>query len=168
MTRDCGDNQAQGRLQECERQEDPSFQDSCQELLVEVYNTADMDTGLSIEGFEAEMLGVLRIKLSDIWTREIRYHPAAGCKLADTQAGLGESREGKVRSTQPAGHSDATSRACDVAETQCRTDRWFGGIVPPSSSCQHNSNASGGIPASGDYIVETRLEVTWCGCTLAR
>lgn len=163
VAKDCEDNQAR---QGCERQEDRSFRDSCQEILVEVYNTADIDTGLSIEGFEAEMLGVLRIKLSDIWTQEIRSSPAAGGILTDSQAGLGESCEGTAGSTKLAGHSDA--HACDATETQCRADRWFGGLVPPSSPCRLNSSASGDTPASGDYVVEARLEASWGGCTLAR
>lgn len=158
VAKDSGYNQAR---QGCERQEDRSFRDSCQKILVEVYNTADIDTGLSIEGFEAETLGVLRIKFSDIWTQEIY-------KLADTQAGLGESREGKAGSTEAADHSDAILHSCDAAETPCRTDRWFGEVMSPTSSCHHNSSASGDTPASGDYIVEARLEASWDGCTLAR
>lgn len=165
VAKDCGHNQAR---QGCERQEDRSFRDSCLEMLVEVYNAADIHTGLPIEGFEADTLGVLRIKFSDIWTQETRSRPAAGYKLADTQAGLGESREGKAGSTE-AGHSDAALHACDAAETPCRTDRWFGEVMSPSSSCQHNCSASENTPAaSGDYIVEARLEASWGGCTFAR
>lgn len=169
--KDCGDNQARGdeRREGSKRQGDDLRASCQQEITVEVYNTADMDTGLSIEGFEAEMLGVLRIKLSDIWTQEIRPHPTAGCQLADAQqAGLGESGEGKAGSTKPDGHSDATLHACDAAETRCRTDRWFGGIVSPSCSFQHDSSVSGRIPASGDYMVEARLEASWVGCALDR
>lgn len=171
----CGDkdNEAEGRLQQgCEPQKEEglSFRDSRQEdILLEVYNTANMDTGQSIDGFEAERLGVLRIKLSDMWTQEICSKPAAGFKLADLQPGSGESHAGRAGSTTQASHSDAASHACEAAETQqCRTDRWFGGIVSPSCSFHHNGSASGNVPLSGEYIVEARLEASWGGCTLGR
>ena len=176
----CGDEdeEAEGRRQQrCERQkeEDLSFRDSCQEdILLEVYNTADMDTGMSIDGFEAERLGVLRIKLSDIWTQGISSQPAAGRIRAGSQPGAGEPRAGHADSTtMPAGYSDATLHACEAGEAetqQCRTDRWLGGIVSPSCSRQHNGSASAdsGIPASDQYIVEARLEASWGGCTCGR
>lgn len=163
----CGENQAHsGRQVQQQQEQNCTSPEESDEILFEMFDTAGRDTaGLPIEGFEAELLGVLRVKLSDIWVEESDHQTSSCC--SDVHGSLSDSAARRDDSTACAGRPDATAVYVDGAtETRRRKDRWFGGIVSPSCSCQQG-DANGNSPASG-FFVEARLEVSWDGCRVQR
>lgn len=147
-----------------QKQEGVCRAEDCAEVALEIYNQTDLDSGMSIEGFDTEMVGVLRVKLSDMFadhgalTRGDGLQVAANGHAAPTKPG-----------GQPQNHPDASPNAGTCTRLtkllRHRRDRWFGGIVSPSISSQDDPGGDyGGDYAASSVVVEARLEVAWDGC----
>lgn len=132
------------------------------DILLEIFNTSTLNAGLSIDGFDAELLGVLRVKLSDIWSRA----PSTQYRACDDKREVcGEI--GFRSNLTPSSDSRSIAGTCkDLNQSEKshrhRIDRWFGGIV--SSSCSSpqglRTRAANGTSA---FSVEARLEIIWGG-----
>lgn len=128
-----------------------------EEVVLEIYNTTDTDTGLPIEGFDAQVLGVLKVSLSDLRGGEREARPPDG---ANSQGRSGQTALESAFSMASVGvRPDCTGRG---EASWVRTDQWFGGVVSPACSYRHG--ASRDSPVSGGFVVEARVEVVWRGC----
>lgn len=132
----------------------------CTEVTLEIYNQTDIDSGMSIEGFDTEMVGVLRVKLSDMFADHGVHTRGDSLKVV---------ANGPAAATKPGGqphdHRDASpnseTRARLTRFLRHRRDRWFGGVLSPSFCSQDDPS---GDCAASSVVVEARLEVAWDGC----
>lgn len=140
-----------------------SYGEDCAEMLLELYNTPNADTGLPLDQFNTEALGVLRVKVSDILTQNVDVQRAG---YVDGRGRLEKFAIGNSGLTTSCARSESPRRpecAYTAAETSwCRTDQWFGGVISPL--CTHQRVESGDLPSTGGFVVEARLEAIWVGC----
>ena len=159
-------------------------------MLLEIFNASLPKTGSSIDSFDAEMLGVLRIKLSDLWplVGTARYRGSVGEReICDMESESDCTLSGGNLSEIDTTLTDATrddwlyvnasasgsSGGVPVAQPEPegshlhhhRSDRWFGGVVSPlSSSPQRNKSPGANGTNASTFSVEARLEVrSACG-----
>lgn len=136
----------------------------CTEITLEIYNRTDLDSGMSIEGFDTEMVGVLRVKLSDVFADHGVHTEGDSLQVV---------ANGHAAATKPGGQPHDHPDASPNAETRARLtrflrhrrDRWFGGVLSPTFCSQDDlSGDSCGDNAASSVVVEARLEVAWDGC----
>lgn len=155
----------QGKVQGWLRRED------YEDVLLEVYNTTDEDTGLPIEGFDAELLGVVRMKLPDLCADKCHTQPTGDIDIK--QEG-DEKTVGQVGSITPVDRTDTLQRQITdtganngARKRRCREDRWFCEVVHPPC-CHRHSSAGRDSPVTRGIVLEARLEVIFSGCEVER
>lgn len=130
------------------------------DIVLEIFNTSTLKAGLSIDGFDAELLGVLQVKLSDIWSRACDDKRQAYDEIGSRSNLMSSSDSRSIAGT-------CEDRNQPRKSDRRRIDRWLGGVVTSSCSSLRGvrTRAANGSSA---LFVEARLEIIWGGTGIER
>lgn len=141
--------------------------DDNSDIVIEIFNTSTLNAGLSIDGFDAELLGVLQVKLSDIWSRasSSQYRACDDKRQACDEIGSRSNPTQSSDSRSIAGTRE--DRNQPKRSHRRRIDRWFGGVVASSCSPPRGVRTRAANNSSA-LSVEARLEIIWGGTEMER